>query len=727
MRIRPLHLGFLLLGLSVLVLGLNVLGTPRPPPHSLDVLTTLRILLGLPVLMLVPGFFLAPVLLGKNLRSRHGEEGQLDLSWTLVGALGLNIVCHFLMLQLLAAVAGGATPISLSILLTLSCIAGLGLFMLEGTRDLSFAPPSASLLRGLGYGAVVLVAIMAMMAPKLVRDSSWYFYNPLIDASWEATDDRGAIDITWADGTPFVDGKEFVRSGRIMRFQIENNADTVQRVPMLLLVHGHVGTDAWLQRVTPPEATGPVYRIATTEAIDAEGPKVERYYRWGTAALTVLDCHDNPDEPPYNPNEVCEGIAVPAGGVVVMELHIRPMEAIWGVDPEHTWVTGWGKLSTGEIQDELGSSGHQHMHPYQLLNVTENIRWAEEVALGSFVLPGRPARKDQTVQEAALAQPPAWSYVYATARRLLTDQTAGASALLVAMLLVLLVVGLKAIEHEIGEAPHPALGISLGFAAAQWGQLMVRDGSVNFPDNLYALALTISVVALVSGRTRVFVIWAILATLLRYPGAAVVGMAGASLFLLAPKKRQQTVDGLARYGLVLAVFCGLMLIAGIRSGQLDPWFYSLYWETIPEHFRNNAYAPPMGIRPVLFVLKWVCVGGGVLLLAFPFRGLLSRTTLATAMAYMPFLAFIDHHSNHYFLPLIALAGISACASIAQAPEKRRNLLVLVLAVFSFLLFVTSHTGRHAVEALSDQAAIQHETIPEGPDEEAETPPEDAPE
>jgi hypothetical protein len=310
---------------------------------------------------------------------------------------------------------------------------------------------------------------------------------------------------------------------------------------------------------------------------------------------------------------------------------------------------------------------------------------------------------------------------------LLSEQTAVASALLVAMLLLAMIVGIIAVEDELGAAPPPALGIVMGFAAVQWGQLMVHDGSINFPDNLYALALLTSVASLVSRRTRVFVLWAALATLLRYPGAAVVGMAGAALFVLAPERRRDTVDALARFALILAVFCGVMLLWGVRSGLLDAWFYSLYWETVPEHFQNNSQAAPLAFRPMIFICKWVFVGGGVLFLALPLRSLLSRVATATALAYFPFLAFIDHHSNHYFLPLILLAALAACASIAQLSGATRQRAAVAVAIVAGLLYMGAFAGRTAVEDFAERVSVAHDTIPTGPDEHAATPPEDAPE
>jgi len=687
-------------------------------------LSFLRIVVGIPVVLLVPGFFFAPLVFGKSVYSK-ADPDRLDLIWTLMASVGLNMVFHFLELRALSLLAG-TTAISLN-LLTLAIATGGFLLLRRLPENLSFVLPSAQLVRGIAYALGLMVAVMFLLGPKLSRDSSWYFYHPQLDRYWDGTNDLSVIDISWADGTKFVNGEEFPRRGRIMRFQIENNGDVAQRVPLALLVHGPVGTEAWIDRLSQPEESGRHYRVATTETMEDGGMKVERYYRWGTIALTLMECRDDPNVPPYDPNEVCEGIEVEAGGIAIYELHIRPFEYAWGDSPEDTYIAGWAGLSTPEFQDSLGSLGHQHMHPFQLLNVTENIRWAEELARGEFLLPGRPARLGPKKQGVAIAQPPAWSYLYAPARRLLSEHTAVASALLLSILFLAVLVGLKGIGDELGSPAPPIMGVVMGFAVVQWGQLMIHDGSINFPDNLYTLALLTSITALVSRRTRVFVLWALLASLLRYPGAVVVGMAGAILFALAPDRRRHTLNDMARFGLILAIFCGMMLIQGLRSGLLDAWFYSLYWETVPEHFQNNANAAPVAYRPIIFLMKWIFVGGGVLILALPLRSMLSRVAIGTALAYFPFLAFIDHTSNHYFLPLVVLAAMGAGASICQLNGQRRRRAIAALALLSGLLYLGAFRGRTAVEDYAERISIAHETIPIGPDEDSPTPPEDAPE
>ena len=105
------------------------------------------------------------------------------------------------------------------------------------------------------------------------------------------------------------------------------------------------------------------------------------------------------------------------------------------------------------------------------------------------------------------------------------------------------------------------------------------------------------------------------------------------------------------------------MIAAVTTGALDQWLFALWFETIPEHFDNNPEALPLWQRPLLFLKILGLVGGGAVLASLPFRGTLSRVAMATALLYIPFLAFIDHFSNHYFLPLLALI---ACAAATNA-------------------------------------------------------------
>ena len=225
---------------------------------------------------------------------------------------------------------------------------------------------------------------------------------------------------------------------------------------------------------------------------------------------------------------------------------------------------------------------------------------------------------------------------------------------------------------------------------------MVLDGSLNFPDSLYALALVASVVALCSSRTRVFVVWAGLAALLRYPGAVVVAMAGFTLLAVDPLKRRRIIDALVRFALVIVMFCGVMLVIGGLTKSLDTWLFALYFETVTEHWtKNPAYSVlPWKQRPLEFVRLWMLFGGGVLIAALPLRGRLSKVALGTAVLYAPFLAFIDHFSHHYFLPLIGLAGVATCASVARIEsETLKRVLSWGLVPLAAGLLIYSSIGK----------------------------------
>ena len=85
----------------------------------------------------------------------------------------------------------------------------------------------------------------------------------------------------------------------------------------------------------------------------------------------------------------------------------------------------------------------------------------------------------------------------------------------------------------------------------------------------------------------------------------------------------------------------------------------------------EGFVAPMDLIP-LEILEDLVPPGSVIMLEIleGFAGREIVVLVATAVLYAPFLAFIDHFSHHYFLPLIGLAGLAACASIAQQDEER---------------------------------------------------------
>ena len=654
-RIRPFHVGAALLVATLLLIVLNAMEWPRPAPDTPSSLSLLRLLIGLPVVLFAPAFFFVPKLFRKDV-GRPGASGELDPGWMLLAALGLNLPIHALHFNVLRVLDLPIRWPALLAITAVECVAGL-ILLRRAHPDLRFGAWEPGLKRAFGAVCLLLVGFGAWSAPHLLRDGSWYFFHPSVLEGWEATVDRDSVSVAWDDG-PLEDGVTAYSDERVMPLQVVNSSVAHQSVPVVLAVHAPVGSTVSL--LMGDEVLGRE-QIANMAPIGGDGPLVERYWEWGTAAMVAR-------------------LQAPPQGQATLNLVVdRPA----GHEQVRIGVAGWSKLSTGELLDALGTTGHHHMHPFQLLNVTENVRWAAEVA-GEHPLAGRSPDGSST-----LHQPPAWTYLYAPAREMLCDQTVSAGLLLLLILLGIGTVGLLGIRDE-GATPPVELGLVLGLAVLQHGRLMVSDGSLNFPDSLYALALVVSTVALVSGRVRVFIIWALLASVLRYPGAVVVAMSGFCLLALDPGRRKRIIDALVRFGFGIAIFCGLMLLAGLATRKIDTWLFALYFETIPEHFNNNPDALPILERPIEFLRLWALFGGGVLLVAIPFRSRLSKVALGTALLYAPLLAFIDHFSHHYFLPLVGLAGVSATASVAKVEsEGVRRGLSMAMVVLAAGLFAWS--------------------------------------
>ena len=655
-QVRPFHVGAALLVATLLLIVLNAMEWPRPAPDVPSSLSLLRLVIGLPVVLFAPAFLFVPKLFRKDV-GRPGASVELDPGWTLLAALGLNVAIHALNFNLLRILLLPIRWPALLVTTAVECAVGLWLLR-RWYPELRFGAWETGLKRAMLALCALLLGFAVWVVPHLARDGSWYFFHPSVQTGWEATVDRDSVSVAWDDG-PLKDGVTLYSVERVLPLWVVNSSVAHRSVPIVLAVHAPVGSTVSL--LLGEEILGREV-IANMAPVDEDGLLVERYWEWGTAAMVAR-------------------LQAPPKGQAVLNLVVdRPVAE---GEPVEVGVVGWSKLSTGELLDALGPTGHHFMHPFQLLNVTENVRWAAEVA-GDYALAGRSADGSST-----LHQPPGWTYLYAPAREMLCDQTVSAGLLLLVILLGIGTVGLLGIRDE-GTMPTVGLGLVLGLAILQHGRLMVADGSLNFPDNLYALALVVSVVALCTGRVRVFIMWALLAAVLRYPGAVVVAMSGLCLLALDPKRREKIIDALVRFGFGVALFCGLMLLVGLATRKIDTWLFALYFETIPEHFNNNAAALPFLERPIEFLRLWAVFGGGVILLAIPFRGRLSKVALGTALLYAPFLAFIDHFSHHYFLPLIGLAGISATASVAKVEsEGMKRGLSIALVVLAVGLFAWS--------------------------------------
>jgi hypothetical protein len=652
--------GALLLAAAALLFPLAALTSPDPPPHSLSPLQLLRVAVGLPVVLFLPAWFLAPRVFGDDLRLGGAAPATLDLRWTALASAALNVFVHALNFNLLRLAGLPIRGPALLLLALLESAVAWALFSRRTGAGPAPASTPAATRRGLLVSLLALALFSAWKAPHLLRDGSWYFWSDALAEGWEAPPDPGALSATWLDGRPLEPGEPFVRDRRILSLTIENSAEISQEVPVFVLVPGPVGT---VLRLAAPERPPVEDAISTFVQLPGDERPAERYWLWGAASTLGW-------------------LTVPARGSAALEVQVLPppgaAESL-GAGAESR-ILAWMGLPGGSVVEDLAERGIHFAQPYQILNVTENIRWADEVA-STRVLPGRSPDDLST-----LHQPPAWTYLYAPARELLARQGVAASALFLAILLGLVLAGLLGIEADSGPVP-PLLAATLLFAALQVGRLMVVDGSMNFPDPLYALALLASVVALFAQRPRVFVAWGLLASLSRYPGAVVLLMAGACLLALDPQRSRRAALALVRLALLLALFCGAMLVAGLLSERLEAWFFALYFETVPEHFGHEG-APPLLERAWDFLRVWGLSGGLAALPALlPPRGMLARVALGTALLYAPFLMFIDHVSHHYFLPLLALGATAAAASMARLAEPWRTRLGLALALGSGLLLL----------------------------------------
>jgi len=623
----------------------------------------MRLIVGLPVVLFVPSFFIVPFLFRRDVRS-DWQTQALDTGWFVLAAAGLNLLCHFINFNALRFAGLTIDWQSLSALLVAEALVGL-VVLHRSNSDLPFAISATTTRVAVVTAVLGLASLAAWLGPHLARDSSWYFDNDRLNGELQPSHHPGAIHISLSPDRAFLQATQFQPMSAVETFIISNEAESAQIVPLYLLVHSRVGAGAQLivhdksgqtPGISPPSSIGETRHIQ--QAARWGSDPVERYWRWGAVLLTA-------------------SVRVPANGNAALDLRLLPAPG-GNETPElgDFQIIGMANLTGPEVRGELELLGIHSMHPFQMLNVTENVRWAAEVA-SSHILPGH--SPPWVSPPSTLHQPPAWTYLYAPARELLTPQLVSASALLVLTLFAMLLGAIKGLEGTPGMTDYRVAGLlaaALSFNAAQHGRLMVSDGSMNFPDNLFACALVLAVVSLCRGKSHIFVLWALLAAVLRYPGAVVILLSGLALLAVDRKRRVQVTEGLMKFGLAIALFCAAMLVTGMATGVLPSWLYSLYFETIPEHFRNSGgEALPMLLRPVHFARIWMLVGGGLLLLAAPFRGTLSRVAAITALLYFPFLGFIDHHSHHYFLPLIGFAGVSACSSIAQDTQPGRRLLL----------------------------------------------------
>ncbi len=621
------HPGHLLLALLLCWVGslvLEVFGPSSPPPGVVSVASFFKNLLGLPLVCFLPGLAWVPRLFP----GEGGDPRELRVWDPIPFGLQAFLISVGTMVVNFTAIKLGSREVTatpLLLLLGAETLAGLA-WNFQALRVSRFRSLPPSHAWGLALGAGVLLAWGALQHQTLRSDLSHYFYSGTLERGERQPVSLPALGLSlkpqggWS-GEP---GSPFPPSGT-PSLRIENSRGGTPAFPVTLLYRGPVGTTLHLVQDGTERASRTITRTVAEKV--GEGA-IERYWDWGMVEVTA-------------------DLTVPPEGTL-LTVQATGFEKAdggrWTSEDASLW-----DLSTVEPGDALlmmKAQGFKPMHYYQLLNVAENVRWAEEYTRDGYC---------------TLNQPPLWSYVYASIRVLM-----GPHLLSVHFFYLLLLFGIFATASRLLEIDHPSIPalafLPLALLAVSHGRLMANDGSANFPDNLFALGILASVLFALRDLPRTFVAFALAATVLRYPGATVVGFSLIGLWVWAPSRRRQAFR-LGR-GMVLGVggFCLAMLLWGGLSGLLSQWLKVIHFETLPEHFRNNQDPLPIAQRPIEFIRQLTVFTGFLFPFALPAQGRVARITLTTALLYIPFLAFIDHFSHHYFLPLLPLVGVAAVSN-----------------------------------------------------------------
>jgi hypothetical protein len=411
-----------------------------------------------------------------------------------------------------------------------------------------------------------------------------------------------------ADGWGSVDrpGWQEAGAGRLEDPQGDGGTVLITEAGELVIaVQGPIGT-----RLDVGDASAEVLEDVQ-EASDPE--PVPRYLDHGVAAVRLS----------VQPGPLRIRVASPGPTVVYL---FPSAEAIWAVHHE------------GDLR---------FTHKWQILNIVENQRWAAELLDERWV---------------TINQPPLWSNVLAVSVALVHPGLAGANGLLLWVLVLLSATAVRLVEALAPRASPLAWAIPGAYAVIHL-KLMVEPASTTFPDSLYAAAWVAGLLALVDSRPWRVAWVGLAAGLLRYPGTIALTLAaGVQRAVLG----RTALRGLAAlWGTVLGV-AALFAVAALLSQDLQHWLEVLWFETVPEHYNNNQDAVPLWQRPAGFYWRWLYYTGGGLVLAgvgMAHRG--ARFVLGSALVYSLVLCTIDHFPTHYFLPLIALTGVSIAAGTAR--------------------------------------------------------------
>lgn len=569
----------------------------------------LRAGLALPGLLLAPGFALAAA---RGSR-REALQVLVDGAW-----LGVAVaVFEVALLRWTGAGLPGLVALS-------GAVTVAGTLLARGASPIRL--PGRSLRVGLLTLLVAVGAVAWTSRADLARplEGFWWHEHAELDWSGPATSAHDLGDRAWEDAE--TGALWLTSAGTSGRLEVQGRGD------VLVLLRGRIGAKL--------EVPGQTATVAADVEVRPEEGAVPRYLDAGVTGLVIR----GPGSVPVT--------LVPAAPGDVLDLYVLPgSEAVWSLH---------------------GSGMLRFFHYYQLLNIVENLRWADEL-----------------LHDRALTvnQPPLWSNVLALAL-LVVPGLQGANVLFLGVVLLVGVTGLRLLEVVAPKAPAVAWALP-GVYAAVHARLMIVPGSTCFPDSLYAAAMVGGVLALAlagdAGAHRVAGL-GLAAGLLRYPGTVAVTLFGLAQGLVYGRTPWRA---LATLWAVVAALAAALGLAAVANGQLGHWLEILWFETGPEHFANNTEPLPLWQRPPTFFGLWALYTGGGLviagvaavLLAWHRRGRAVVWLTACAVGYGTLLCPIDHFPSHYFLPGVALTGVAVAAACAELrhPVAREGLAAVALA------------------------------------------------
>lgn len=554
-----------------------------------------------------------PGVLLAPLATRSQEQGWVLLTYSVI----FSVFSHILLVVLCRLAAVPVVP-GWTLL-------GGGLMGVVGVacgwrHPLEVVKPRRGTLMGMGLIVVGVLLYGWNQLPVVTRELHQYFYHADPMAGNYSGVDLGAASITW-EGLPT--GQVGDSQGEVA---LRSEGVDAAEIRIFALLEGPIGAELTL-------TCGEERRRAQVQRdvveVEEEGA-VPRYEDRGTAALVWR-------------TRVEPGQVQSCAWTLAGTQHLAKITDFTGKPDEALW-------------DDEQRQGYVLTHYYQLLNIVENIRWAKETLVDRWL---------------TINQPPLWSWVYSG-----VVLYAGPGMFPLHLLFFGLVLGVAAAGFRLSCVEDPRLPwffalIPLLFALSH-ARIMLASGSGNFPDNLYALLVILSLLCLVEGQRLLFVLVALLCTFVRYPGSTVILLMCGWLALLDRPRRREALAAGSQFVAVLLVPCLLLGLGALVTGNLLQWLDILWFETFPEHFHDNYDMAALLVRPPEFYGLLLQYSAWTPLLLVRVRGRIPMVALALALNYSLFLCFIDHFPSHYFLPLLALLGVALTGTLAHIQRGYRE-------------------------------------------------------